>query len=90
MMMQWLCPPPPLSLSLSLISLMSTCASVMVALLQEEQLYDDQGDLEEAVAAICQMAVLGSGDVDSVFPDLDLPETLAAAYSEETPWRIAL
>ncbi len=53
-------------------------------------MFDDQDDLDDAVAAICQMAVLGSGDADSLFPDLDLPETLAAAYSEETPWRIAL
>jgi len=51
---------------------------------------DSEIDLAEAVDEICQMAVLGYGDVDSVFPDLDRPEALAAAYGEETPWRVAL
>lgn len=51
---------------------------------------DNEDDLADAVLQICQMAVLGSGDADNVFPDLGLPESLAAAYSEETPWRVAL
>eukprot|EP00873_Tetraselmis_striata_P024152 jgi/Tetstr1/444416/TSEL_032304.t2 len=51
---------------------------------------DSQDDLESAVEQICQMAVLGSGDVDMLFPDMESAQALAAAYSEEIPWRVAL
>uniref|UniRef100_A0A061SEU4 Putative helicase MOV10L1 n=1 Tax=Tetraselmis sp. GSL018 TaxID=582737 RepID=A0A061SEU4_9CHLO len=51
---------------------------------------ETEEDFESAVEQIRQMAVLGAGNADSMFPDIESPECLAASYSEEIPWRVAL
>ena len=58
----------------------------------EEEEEEDEGAAEEEMRAtvdrLAELALLGRGDADRLFPDA--AEEMAAAYAGETPWRVML
>ena len=50
---------------------------------------EDDGQIAKAVEAIAELALLGAGDIDKLFPE-SLDEAYAAYGADEMEWRIVL
>ena len=50
---------------------------------------EDEGEIARAVEAIAELALLGAGDIDKLFPE-SLDEAYAAYGADEMEWRVVL
>ena len=50
---------------------------------------EDKGEIAKAVEAIAELALLGAGDIDKLFPE-SLDEAYAAYGADEMEWRVVL
>lgn len=50
---------------------------------------EDEGEIVKAVEAIAELALLGAGDIDKLFPE-SLDEAYAAYGADEMEWRVVL
>ena len=50
---------------------------------------EDEGEIAKAVEAIAELALLGAGDIDKLFPE-SLDEAYAAYGADEMEWRVVL
>jgi putative helicase MOV10L1 len=51
---------------------------------------EEDADLYRTIERLAELALLGAGDADQMFPDPDSVEAMHAAHAEETAWRVAL
>ena len=49
----------------------------------------EEGEIAKAVEAIAELALLGAGDIDKLFPE-SLDEAYAAYGADEMEWRVVL
>ena len=50
---------------------------------------EEDGQLAKAVEAIAELALLGAGDIDKIFPE-SLDDAYAAYGADEMEWRVVL